>query len=289
MTPSVPLILLWPSRRSPRFEEEDTARDSNYAASQELFETPQESVLADKCRIKITQLRNLFFSAAPPPCPARRRRGTSACALPWNPSPPNPSPRSSGQLRPRASPPHSTWPSPPHCARGPYRARGAPGEQTHTWAPLAKRARKAPTWLGPPLRCDWSRSNSGSGPGSAAAGRRGDAGSRLWLSWRRGRSRRRQLPRAAAAAVEVMRGSPSTPVECLSQKRKRNKRFRMTCSARSCKPVLYQTLNRGPGELILQTVGRKAQMSEREMHQDIMGFLRQQTQMLQTPVDIQVQ
>ncbi|XP_039395960.1 uncharacterized protein LOC120405975 isoform X2 [Mauremys reevesii] len=54
-----------------------------------------------------------------------------------------------------------------------------------------------------------------------------------------------------AAAVEAVRGSPSIPVECLSQIRKRNKRFRMTCSARSCKPVLYQTLNRGPGELIL--------------------------------------
>ncbi|XP_039395959.1 uncharacterized protein LOC120405975 isoform X1 [Mauremys reevesii] len=55
----------------------------------------------------------------------------------------------------------------------------------------------------------------------------------------------------SAAAVEAVRGSPSIPVECLSQIRKRNKRFRMTCSARSCKPVLYQTLNRGPGELIL--------------------------------------
>nr|XP_032646686.1 small integral membrane protein 14 isoform X1 [Chelonoidis abingdonii]XP_032646694.1 small integral membrane protein 14 isoform X1 [Chelonoidis abingdonii] len=50
-----------------------------------------------------------------------------------------------------------------------------------------------------------------------------------------------------AAATAPLRVSPPTPHECLIQIGRERRRLGMPCSARFCKLVLHQTMDRGPG------------------------------------------
>ncbi|CAM5120479.1 unnamed protein product [Eretmochelys imbricata] len=91
-----------------------------------------------------------------------------------------------------------------------------------------------------------------------------------------------------ASAVEALRGSPSTPVECLSQIRRRKKRtwddmfneILHACAASDCEQRAWRVNIADSMEKERAERRKSQQEKEWEMHQDIMGLLQQQTQML---------